>query len=133
MFGISLIEFLFIAIIAFFIIGPRDFPEVARFLIRIFAKTKHLISSAKSELNILGKEIGLDEIKNEMAIELAKQKTKIEDEVTTIIDIYGNEHQVSGVSEIRKDKNKEEIAKEIEELNHQNKSAKKPSSDKEKS
>ncbi|MFT6077214.1 MAG: Sec-independent protein translocase protein TatA [Myxococcota bacterium] len=126
MFGISLIEFLFLAIIAFFIIGPKDFPEVARYLIKIAGKIKYFIAKSKDELGILGKEIGLDEIRNEMAIELANQKTKIEDEMTTIIDMYGNEHQVSGINKIRKDKNKEEIEKEIEELNLKNKSAEKP-------
>ncbi|MFT6106933.1 MAG: sec-independent protein translocase protein TatB [Rickettsiales bacterium] len=120
MFGISLIEFSFIAILSILIIGPKDLPEVTRYLIRAAGKTKYLISKAKEELGILGKEMGFDEIKNEMAIEIANQKTKIEDEMTTIIDMYGNEHQVSGIDKIRKDKNKEEIEKEIEDLNRKN-------------
>ena len=120
MFGISLGEFLLILIIAILVIGPKDLPEVARYLIRAIAKTKHLIAKAKAELDVLGKEIGIEEIKNEIAIELANEKTRIENEVTTIIDLYGNEHQVSGLHEMRKDKNKDEIAKEIAELNQKN-------------
>ncbi len=121
MFGISLGEFLLILVIAILVIGPKDLPEVARYLIKAIAKTKHLIAKAKAELDVLGKEIGLEEIKNEIAIELANKKTSIENEVTTIIDLYGNEHQVSGLDEMRKDKNKDEIEKEIAELNQKNK------------
>lgn len=120
MFGISLSEFLLVLVVAILLIGPKDFPEVARYLIKAIAKTKHFIAKTKAELHLLGKEIGIDEIKNEVAVELANEKTRIEKEFTTIIDIYGNEHQVYGVGEIRKDKNKEEIAKEVLELNKKN-------------
>ncbi|MES2678173.1 MAG: twin-arginine translocase TatA/TatE family subunit [Pseudomonadota bacterium] len=130
MFGISLGEFLLILVIAILVIGPKDLPEVARYLIRAIAKTKQLIAKAKAELDVLGKEIGIDEIKNEIAIELANEKTRIESEVTTIIDLYGNEHQVSDLSEIRKDKNKDEIEQEISELNQKNKITPKPNPDK---
>ena len=36
-------------------------------------------------------------------MELANEKCKIEAEITTIVDIYGKEHQVIDISEIRKD------------------------------
>ncbi len=121
MFGISLAEFVLILAVAVLVIGPKDLPEVARYLIKTIAKTKQLIAKAKADLDLLGKEIGIDEIKNEIAIELAMEKSKVEDEITTIIDLYGNEHKVSGLDSIRKDKNKEEIASEIDELNHKNK------------
>lgn len=120
MFGISLGEFLLILAIAVLVIGPKDLPEVARYIIKAIAKIKNLISKAKFELSALGKEIGVDEIKNEIAIELANEKSKIEEEVTTIIDIYGNEHKVPAIDEIRKDKTKEELKKEVEELNESN-------------
>ncbi len=130
MFGISLGEFLLILLIAILVIGPKDLPEVARYLIKAIAKTKHLIAKAKAELDVLGKEIGIEEIKNEIAVELANEKTRIENEVTTIIDLYGNEHQVSGLDEMRKDKKKDEIEKEVAELNQQNKVTPKPIPDK---
>jgi len=130
MFGISLGELLLVLIIAVLVIGPKDLPEVARYLIRAISKTKRLIARAKSELDILGKEIGIDEIKNEIAIELANEKARIESDVTTIIDIYGNEHEVCGLDEIRRDKNKEEIKKEVAELNNQNKIIPKTTPDK---
>lgn len=120
MFGISFGEFLLILIIAVVVIGPKDLPEVARYVIKAIAKIKRLISQAKSELDAIGKEIGVDEIKNEIQIELANEKAKIEEEVTTIIDIYGNEHKVPAIDEIRKDKSKEELKKEVEELNENN-------------
>jgi Tat protein translocase TatB subunit len=120
MFGISFGEFLLILAIAVVVIGPKDLPEVARHIIKAIAKIKHLISKAKSDLDALGKEIGIDEIKNEIAIEMADQKARLENDVTTIIDIYGNEHQVPAIDEIRKDKSKEELQKEVEELNKKN-------------
>ena len=130
MFGISLGEFLLILIVAVLVIGPKDLPEVARYLIKAIAKTKHIIAKAKADLDVLGKEIGIEEIKNEIAVELANEKTRIENEVTTIIDLYGNEHQVLGLNEMRKDKNKDEIKKEIAELNQKNQVMPKPTPDK---
>jgi Tat protein translocase TatB subunit len=121
MFGISIGEFLVIAAIGILVIGPKDFPDIARNIIRAIAKGKNIIDKTKAELNLLGKEIGIDDIKNEVAIEIANEKAKIEEEITTIIDIYGNEHQVSGLDEIRKDRSKEEIALEIEQYNQSNK------------
>lgn len=130
MFGISLAEFLLILGIAILVIGPKDLPEVARYFIKAVAQIKHLIAKAKSELDILGKEIGIDEIKNEIAIELASEKTRIENEITTIVDLYGNEHQIHNLDAIRKDKNKDEIAEEVKALNKQNKAISKPTPDK---
>ncbi len=121
MFGISFGEFLIVITIALLVIGPKDFPEIARNIIKAVAKTKQMIDKAKVELNLLGKEIGVDEIRNEVAIEIANEKARIEKEVTTIIDIYGNEHQVLGLDEIRKDKTKEEIDLEVEKYNQENK------------
>jgi hypothetical protein len=60
----------------------------------------------------LGKEIGIEEIKNEIAVELAAEKTRMESEITTIIDLYGNEHKVLGLDEAKKE--------EAEKLNLQN-------------
>ena len=124
MFGISLGEFLIIIAIMTFVVGPKDFPEIARQIIKIIAKSKHFITKAKAELNVLGAEIGLDEIKNEVAIELANERAKIKQEITTIIDIYGNEHHISDIDQIRTDKNKEEIEQEIATFNLINSSAK---------
>jgi Sec-independent protein translocase protein TatA len=120
MFGISLGEFLVIATIGVLVIGPKDFPDIARNIIRAVAKGKNIIDKTKAELNLLSKEIGIDDIKNEVAIEIANEKTKLEQEITTIIDIYGNEHQVSGLDEIRKDKSKDEIDLEIAQYNQIN-------------
>jgi Tat protein translocase TatB subunit len=121
MFGISFGEFLIIIAVAVLVIGPKDFPEIARHIIKAVAKAKHIIDKAKVELNLLGKEIGIDEIKNEVAIEMANERARIEKEITTIIDIYGNEHQVSGLDEIRQDQTKEEIELEVAKYNQENK------------
>lgn len=124
MLGISLGESLIIIIVALLAIGPKDFPEIARQIIKIIAKTKHLITKAKAELNVLGAEIGLDEIKNEVAIELANERARIGQEIITIIDIYGNEHLVNSGNIIRNDKSRGEIDKEITECNSINSTSK---------
>lgn len=120
MFGISLGEFFVILLVAILVIRPKDFPDIARNIIKAIAKGKNILDKAKSELNLLGKEIGIEEIKNEIAVEIANEKTKIEQEITTIIDIYGNEHHVSNIEKIRKDKSKEEIDLEIAKYNQEN-------------
>jgi Tat protein translocase TatB subunit len=120
MFGISLAEFLLILIVAVLVIGPKDLPEVARYIIKAFAQAKLLITNVRAELKILGQEIGIDEIKNDLAVELANEKTRIESEITTIIDLYGNEHKIACLEDIRKDKSRQEIGKEIDELNQKN-------------
>lgn len=120
MFGISFDELLLTLVIAIVIIGPKDLPEVARYVTKFILRGKQMIAKIKTDLNELGKEIGIDEIKNEVAIDLANENARLEKETTTIIDIYGNEHQIYGVDEIRKDKNKAEIAEEIARLNKAN-------------
>ncbi|MFT6331689.1 MAG: Sec-independent protein translocase protein TatA [Lentimonas sp.] len=124
MFGISLVEFLFVLVLAVLIIGPKDFPEIARYLIKIFARIKHFIVQAKNEMGAISKELGIDKIRNEVEVEIASeinnQKEQIEDEITTIIDMYGNEHQVPNIQELRNDKGKDEIEKEVKELNEKN-------------
>ena len=117
MFDISIGEFLVIIIVGILIIGPKDFPEIARHIIKAIVKSKQIINKAKVELSVLSKEIGIDEIKNEVAIEIANEKVRLEKEITTIVDIYGNEHQVLGVDEIRKDKSKDEINEEVKRYN----------------
>jgi Sec-independent protein translocase protein TatA len=120
-FGISLGELFFTITIAGLIIGPKDFPEVARQIIKIIAKTKHIVTKAKAELNIISKEVGLDEIQNQVAIELANERSKIEKEIITIIDIYGNEHQINNSHIDKTDENKEDMEREIVKYNLINK------------
>jgi sec-independent protein translocase protein TatB len=120
MFGISFAEMALILMVALIIIGPKDLPEVSRYLIKFIAKSKRMISSAKKELNKLGEEVGIEDIKNEIALEMVNEKVKLEEDLTTIIDIYGNEHQVPNIENVRNDKSKEDLLKEVEDHNQKN-------------
>lgn len=114
-------ELLLIIVIAIIFIGPKELPEIARHLLKLSIKIKSIIAKTKAELHVLGQEIGIDEIKNEVELELANEKAKLDKEITTIIDIYGNEHQVHDLSSIRSDKSKAELEQEVSEYNRINK------------
>jgi hypothetical protein len=45
-----------------------------------------------------------------------------EEDATIIVDMFGNEHRVSNIKEIRSDLDEEKIKKEVEESNALNKS-----------
>lgn len=113
MFGISFAELLVVIIIALVVIGPKDMPEIARYIIKIIIKIKKLIANASFELKAIGKELGLDEIKSEVEREIISEKIKMEKELTTIIDMYGNEHEIPDLEKLRPDMSKEELDAEI--------------------
>jgi Tat protein translocase TatB subunit len=117
MFGISLAEFLVILIVAICVIGPKDMPEVARYIIKMIYKIKQFIAEAKKELKIMGDELGLEEIKAELEQEIIAKKAQFEQEITTIIDIYGQEHQVYEIDKLRPDTSKDELMAEIAKYN----------------
>ena len=121
MLGISLVEFLVIIFLGIAVIKPKDFPDIAHNLIKMIAKGKGIIAKVKTDLNAFSKEIGIEEIKNEVAVEMANEKSRLEKEIVTIIDIYGNEHQVGDVDEIRGDRVEDDIKKEIDKYNSINK------------
>ncbi|MDA0901822.1 MAG: hypothetical protein O3B09_00215 [Proteobacteria bacterium] len=106
MFGISFFELTIIAILALIIIGPKELPELVRGAIRFGIKIKKMIKQA-------GEESGLIELKEEIERDMAE----LEEETTTIIDLYGNEHKVKNVSKLRGDKSDEELKAEIAKYN----------------
>lgn len=121
MFGFSLAELLVVCLIILIFIKPADLPEIAHFLGKIFFRIKNYYNNIKSEFQKIEKEIGLDEIKNELNRGIVEEKIKLEKEdATIIIDIYGNEHQVHNVAHFRSDTTKEEIDEEIKKLNEEN-------------
>jgi Sec-independent protein translocase protein TatA len=114
MFGFSLAELIIVCLVALFFIKPKDLPEIAHFLGKIFFRAKKFIKSVKKQFKDMEQELGIDELKQEMNRGMAEEKTKSEENnETIIIDIYGNEHRVNNLSELRPDLNKEEIAAEI--------------------
>jgi len=114
MFGFSLAELIVVMIVILIFIKPQDLPEIAHFLGRVFFRGKRFYQELKKNLNALEKEFGIDELKQEINRGIADEASKIEEETTVIVDMYGNEHQVKNIHEIRPDLSKEEIHEEIE-------------------
>jgi Sec-independent protein translocase protein TatA len=118
MFGISFPEFLVVAVMLIAITKPKDIPEIARRLAKLFYKAKNILAHSKMEINKVGKDLGLEEIKTEALAEIEKEREELRK--TTIIDLYGNEHEVHDVEKIRGDLAKEDLYDEIDKCNEVN-------------
>jgi len=120
MFGFSLAELIvvFIAIIIF--IKPADLPEVAHFLGKAIYRLKRFYNELKSSVKDLEKEFGVEDLKQELERGIAEEKSKLEDDMTIIVDMYGNEHRVPNISEMRPDLSKEALDEEIKSHNEKN-------------
>ena len=112
MFGLSLAELLVIGVVAIIFIKPQDLPEIAHFLGKVFFRAKKYFNELKSQFKEVEKDLGLDEIKQELHRGIVEEKMKLEDnEATTIIDIYGNEHKVPTSHQEHFEFSEEEIKK----------------------
>ena len=87
---------------------------------KIFYRGKRLIKDLKQSLKDMESELGLDDLKHEINRGIAEEKSKLEEEMTVIVDIYGNEHRVPNVKDVRPDLTAEEAAEEIKRLNEEN-------------
>ncbi len=121
MFGFSLAELIVVLIVALLFIKPQDLPEIAHFLGRMIFRIKKLYSDSMSYLKSVESEVGIDQLRHELNRGIAEEKAKIEEDVTVIVDIYGNEHHVTNISEVRSDLSAEEINNEVEKANKENK------------
>ena len=127
MFGFSLAELLVVFVVALIFIKPEDLPEIAHFFGKIFYRAKKYFNDLKRQFKEIEKDIGFDELKQELNRGIAEEKAKLEDledDVTIIVDIYGNEHQVKNIHDVRPDISKEERDAEIKRLNEENAKAK---------
>ncbi len=120
MFGFSLAELIVVILVTLLFVRPQDLPEIAHFFGKIYYRAKRLISDIKLYLKETESELGLKELKDEMEKGISEEKSKLEDDLTVIVDIYGNEHKVNKLSEVRPDLSKEEIAQEVDKLNSEN-------------
>jgi Sec-independent protein translocase protein TatA len=113
MFGFSLAELIVVFLAALFFIKPQDLPEIAYFIGKIFYRAKKFYYEIKTQFKEMEKEIGVEDLKNELNRGIADEKLKSSDDVTVIVDMYGNEHLVPNIEEIRPDLTKEEIEEEV--------------------
>ena len=124
MFGFSLAELIivFLAIIIF--IKPADLPELAHLCGKMFYRAKRFYNELKISLKQMEQEFGVDELKQELHRGIAEEKSKLEEDVTVIVDMYGNEHKVPNISEIRPDLSAEELELEVAQNNENNSASK---------
>ena len=124
MFGFSLAELFLVLLAILIFIKPQDLPEIARFVGKAIYHGKRLYQKLKNSLTDLEKEFELDSLRHEVNQAIASEKLKHEDgeeDTTIIVDMFGNEHRVSNIKEIRSDLDEEKIKQEVEESNAINK------------
>lgn len=132
MFGFSLAELLLVLVVALIFIKPQDLPEIARFVGKAIFHSKRLYFELKKTLKDLEKEFEIESLKNEVNQAISAEKIKYEDEEndeTIIVDMFGNEHRINNLKDIRSDLDEEKIKKEVEESNAINKSKLGPKSE----
>lgn len=117
MLGFSFAELILVILVTLIFIKPQDLPEIAHFFGKIFYRSKKLFKELKQYLKDAEKDLGLEELRHELNRGIAEEKSKLEDEMTVIVDIYGNEHKVPNVKQLRPDLKEEEIESEIAKLN----------------
>ena len=125
MLGFSFAELIVVIIVVIIFIKPDDMPEIARFIGKLIYHGKHNINKIKNHLKEIEKEIGIDKLKEEFNQSIAEEKAKLENDITIIVDMYGNEHEVSNIYEIRDDIRKEDLEQEIIDHNNKNLQSKK--------
>ena len=125
MFGFSLAELLVVCVIALIFIRPKDLPEIAHFVGKVFYRGKKFFQELKTQFKEVEKDLGLEEIKNELNRGIAEEKAKLNDDATVIVDIYGNEHRVPDSHKNSLGISVEEFSEEVKKLNEENLAAKK--------
>lgn len=120
MFGFSLAELVVVLVVILIFVKPADLPEIAHFFGKVFQRAKHLYRDIKKTLKEVEGEFGVDYLKHELNRGIAEEKSKLEDDLTVIVDMHGNEHHVPNVAEIRPDLNEEELEAEIAKENTKN-------------
>lgn len=113
MFGFSLAELIVVCIVILIFIKPQDLPEIAHFIGRMIYRGKKFYRELKKNFTELEKEFGIDDLRQEVNRGIAQEANKIEQETTVIVDMYGNEHHITNIEEIRPDLTKEQIKNEI--------------------
>jgi sec-independent protein translocase protein TatB len=120
MFGLSFAELIIVILVALIFIKPQDLPEIAHFLGKIFYRAKYLLHEIKKSLKEAQTELGLDELKHEVNRGIVEEKVRLQEEMTVIVDIYGNEHKVPNLNNLRPDLTAKEMNEEIKNLNEKN-------------
>ena len=121
MFGFSLAEFILVIIVAIIFIKPQDLPELAKMLGKAVGEIKKLYQNLLAQWQDVAKQPEIASLTQEFQqqVSLAEKNTQTSTE-TVIIDMYGKEHIVSNIFEVRPDLTKEQLSQEVQEHNKNN-------------
>ena len=92
MFGISFFEFLVIVTIFILFINPKDFSNIAKSIIKVFYKFRNYLLDIKYQINQISRDVGFDDIKNEVENNFNEERIK---DIKEITDIYGIKHNIN--------------------------------------
>ena len=125
MFGFSLAEFILVIIVAIIFIKPQDLPELARMLGKIVAEIKKIYQNLLAQFKELSQQEEIANLTKEFQqqVSLSEKQKPIQKTTTTetvIIDMYGKEHIVSNIFEVRPDLSNEEIEQQVNNCNQEN-------------
>ena len=125
MFGFSLAEFILVIIVAIIFIKPQDLPELARMLGKIVAEIKKIYQNLLAQFKELSQQEEIANLTKEFQqqVSLSEKQKPIQKTTTTetvIIDMYGKEHIVSNIFEVRPDLSSEEIQQQVNNCNQEN-------------
>lgn len=123
MFGISFVELIIVALVAIFTVRPKDAPRIARSIGRYYAKAKAYFDDFKSNVDKAKNEVGFAEVKesfDEAVSEVELEKTKQEQQITKIVDLYGKTHYVADIQSIRPDLEEDQLQSEVLQENKKN-------------
>ena len=121
MFGFSLAEFILVIIVGIIFIKPQDLPELAKMLGKTVGEIKKLYQNLLAQWQDVAKQPEIASLTQEFQqqVSLAEKNTQTSTE-TVIIDMYGKEHIVSNIFEVRPDLTKEQLSQEVQEHNKNN-------------
>ena len=121
MFGFSLAEFILVIIVAIIFIKPQDLPELAKMLGKTVGEIKKLYQNLLAQWQDVAKQPEIISLAQEFQqqVSLAEKNIQTSTE-TVVIDMYGKEHIVSNIFEVRPDLTKEQLSQEVQEYNKNN-------------
>ncbi len=123
MFGISFVELIIVALVAIFVVRPKDAPQIARSIGRFYAKARAYLDDFKANIDKAKSDAGFVEVKesfDEAISEVQLQKAEQEQQITKIVDLYGKTHYVTDIQSIRPDLDEEELQSEVLQENEKN-------------
>lgn len=95
MFDLSLVELLFIAVVALVVIGPKDLPKVIAAMLRLLRQFQDAFADLRSQVNDIVDESGVKETQQELK---------------TIIDQHGRVQEVYDISDFLDEKGEYKIS-----------------------